>query len=105
MEWAIKRVSKHEIARTTGVLYNTIVSVFKHEYGGMDSTRFEHLRDKMIGLRKKRFNLENIYKFHINKGKTFYPSNYRRDIKTWFGGMTPEEVEREWDPDNSDLDE
>jgi len=73
-EWAIKRASKHEIARTTGVLYNIIVSVFKHEYGGMNSTRFEHLRDKIIGLRKKGFSLEKILKFHIIKGKTFFPS-------------------------------
>lgn len=47
-------------------------------------------------MRKKGMSLKNIYTFIFKK--TYYPSNFRRDFKNWFNGMTPEQIEEKWSP-------
>lgn len=50
----------------------------------------------IIKLRRQGFSLRNIYIFHLKRPD--HPSNYTRDIKTWFNGMTPDDVESKYGP-------
>ncbi len=98
-EWVIKEVPNYEIAEISGLPFNTIVSVYKHNFGGRNEILFKHRRDMTIKLRKKGMKLKNIYTFIFKK--PYYPSNFKRDFITWFNGMTPEEIEETWGPDEN----
>ena len=41
--------------------------------------------------------LKNIYTLIFKK--TYYPSNFRRDFRSWFNGMTPEQIEEQRNPE------
>ena len=58
---------------------------------------FKHRRKMTIKMRKKGMRFKNIYTFIFKK--PYYPSNFKRDFMTWFNGMTPEEIEEAWGPD------
>ena len=96
-EWAIKEIPNNKIAEISGLSFNTIVSVYKLNFGGRNNILLNYRRDKTIKMRKKGMSLKNIY-ISIFK-KTYYPSNFRRDFKAWFNGLTPEEIEERWSPE------
>lgn len=98
-EWVIKEISNNKIAEISGLSFNTIVSVYKHNFGGRNEILFKHRRDMTIKLRKKGMKLKNIYTFIFKK--PYYTSNFKRDFITWFNGMTPEEIEEAWGPDEN----
>ncbi len=87
----------NEIAEISGLLFNTIVSVYKHNFGGRYKILLNYRRDLTIKMRRKGMSLKNIYTFIFKKH--YYPSNFRRDFKSWFNGMTPEQIEEKWSPD------
>jgi len=96
-EWAIKEIPNNKIAEISGLSFNTIVSVYKLNFGGRNNILLNYRRDKTIKMRKKGMSLKNIY-ISIFK-KTYYPSNFRRDFKAWFNGLSPEEIEERWSPE------
>ncbi|KKM74046.1 hypothetical protein LCGC14_1404290 [marine sediment metagenome] len=96
-EWAIKEIPNSEIVEISGLSFNTIVSVYKHNFGGRNKILLNYRRDKTIKMRKKGMSLKNIY-ISIFK-KNYYPSNFRRDFRKWFNGMTPEQIEEKWTPE------
>ncbi len=96
-EWAIKEIPNNKIVEISGLSFNTIVSVYKHNFGGRNKILLNYRRNKAIIMRKKGMSLKNIYTSFFKK--TYYPSNFRRDFKSWFNGMTPEEIEEAWSPD------
>ena len=96
-EWAINEIPNNKIAKISGLSFNTIISVYKHNFGGRNEILLNYRKDKTIKMRKKGMSLKNIY-ISIFK-KTFYPSNFRRDFKAWFNGMSPEQIEERWSPE------
>ena len=52
-EWAIEEIPNNKIAEISGLPFNTIVSVYKHNFGGRNKILFNYRRDKTISMRKK----------------------------------------------------
>jgi len=96
-EWAIKEIPNNKIAEISGLSFNTIVSVYKHNFGGRNKILLNYRREKTITMRKTGMSLKNIYTSIFKK--PYYPSNFRRDFKSWFNGMTPEQIEEKWSPE------
>ena len=99
VEWVKKEVPNYKIAEISGLPFNTIVSVYKHNFGGRNGILFKYRRNVTIKMRKKGMSLKNIYTIIFKK--PYDASNYKRDFKTWFNGMTPEEIEETWVPDEN----
>ena len=93
-EWVINEVPNYEIANITELTFETIVSVYKDIFGGRNNILFKHRRETTIKMREEGMSLKEIYTSIFNK--TYYPSNFTRDFKTWFDGMTPKQIEERW---------
>jgi hypothetical protein len=93
-EWVIKGISNKKISEISGLPFNTIVSVYKHNFGGRNKILFKYRREVTIEMRKKGMRLKTIYTDVFKK--TYFPSNFKRDFMTWFNGMTPGEIEETW---------
>lgn len=97
-EWVIKEVPNYEIAKVTRLTFDTIVSIYKDIFGGRNNILFKYRRETTIKMREGGMSLEDIYTSIFKK--TYYPSNFKRDFKTWFDGMTPKQIEEKWGPNN-----
>jgi len=97
-EWVIKEVPNYEIAKVTRLNFDTIVSTYKDIFGGRNNILFKYRREATIKMREVGMSLKEIYTSIFNK--TYYPSNFIRDFKTWFDGMTPKQIEERWGPNN-----
>ncbi len=60
-EWVIKEIPINKIAKISGLPFNTIVSVYKHNFGGRSKILLNYRRDKTITMRKTGMSLKNIY--------------------------------------------
>ena len=97
-EWVIKEVKNYEIAKVTRLNFDTIVSIYKDIFGGRNNILFKYRRETTIKMRERGMSIKDIYTYIFKK--TYYPSNFIRDFKTWFDGMTPKQIEKKWGPNN-----